>query len=98
MSISLFKLAILAEFRTLKTNLQALRSLTARIKEGKITINVAVEVLSRGFLEAHTATGTAVTAGVTGYMQAGGADLQEAKGELSTVTEETGQNQRNTAV
>lgn len=58
---------------------------------------MVVEVLSRNFLKAHTDIGTVATAGVAGLMQTG-ANLMWAKDELSALTEETGQNQRSTAV
>lgn len=47
-----FLLTIFTEFRQLKTNLQALCCLTARIRKGKTAIKVAAEVLSGGLLRA----------------------------------------------
>lgn len=58
-----FLLTIFTEFRQLKTNLQALCCLTARIK-GRTTIKVAPEVLSRGLLQAPVEPRT--PAGATG--------------------------------
>lgn len=59
-------LTVFTEFRQLKTNLQALCCLTARIKKGRTTIKVAPEVLSGSLLQAPAEPRTEAPAGATG--------------------------------
>ena len=66
-----FPLTAFTELRPLKTNLQALRCLTARTKKRKTTIKAAAEVLSGGLLRAPAEPRAEAPAGATGVPAAG---------------------------
>ena len=84
---------MVADLRTLQTELQALRRLAAGLKEDGVAVGVAVELLHGGLLEGGAAAGAAAAAGGAEGVEAGGAGLQQAQDNHRALAGQAGHHQ-----
>lgn len=88
----------MADLTALQTKLETLGWLAAGLKQDRVAVGVAVELLHGRLLDGGAAAGAGVAAGGAEGVEAGGAGLQQAQEQHRTLARQTGQQQVKTGV